>query len=90
MFRRNIVYTIDGDAVRLAIRVHEFLVEEYTLQRSDFPQFFGGVPNAWIGGKVSAKKDGVSSFLCVQIGEVRKIYLVPEHEIVQLCRDVRN
>lgn len=90
MFRRNIVYTVSGETVRLAIKVHEFLVEEYTLQRSDFPQFVGGVPKSWVGDKISAKKDGVSSFLCIRVGEIRKIYLVPEHEIVQLCRDVRK
>ena len=90
MFRRNIVYTVSGETVRLALKVHEFLVEEYTLQRSDFPQFVGGVPKSWVGDKISAKKDGVSSFLCIRVGEIRKIYLVPEHEIVQLCRDVRK
>ena len=90
MFRRNIVYTVDGDAVRLAVRVHEFFVEEYTLKRSDFPQFVGGVPSVWVGEKVSVKKDGVSSFLCVRVGDVRKIYLVPEHEILELCRAVRK
>lgn len=90
MFRRSIVYTVSGETVRLAIKVHEFLVEEYILKCSDFPQFVGGVPDSWVGDKVSAKKDGVSSLLCIRVGEVRKIYLLPEHEIVQLCRDVRN
>lgn len=90
MFRRNIVYKVSGETVRLAIKVTEFFVEEYSLERSDFPQFVGGLPSDWVGEIVSAKKDGVSSFLCIRVGEIRKIYRIPEHEILALCRAMRK
>lgn len=65
-------------------------MEEYTLNVSDFPQFIGSVPSEWVGDKVSVKKDGASSFLCIRVGEMRKIHLVAEHEILELCQAVRQ
>lgn len=90
MFRRNIDHRIDGEKVRLSIRVNEFIVEEYHLEKSDFPLFVGAIPSVWTGAKVSVKRVGVSSFLCVLCGEIRRIYLLPEHEIVTLCHSVRS
>lgn len=90
MFRRNIDLKIEGEEVRLSIRLHEFIVEEHHLKKSDFPQFVGKLPNKWVGGKVSVKKIGVSSFLRIVCGEIKKIYLLPEHEIISLCLSMRS
>ena len=89
MFRRSIDYRVDGEKVRLSIRVHDFMVEEHLLKKSDFPQFVGSVPSVWVGNKVSVKKIGASSFLRIQYGDVRKIYLLSEHEILSLCYEMR-
>lgn len=90
MFRRNIDLKIEGEEVRLSIRLHEFIVDEHHLKKSDFPQFVGKVPNQWVGDIVSVKKVGVSSYLRITCGGLKRIYLLPEHEIISLCQAMRS